>query len=115
VRALVRCTAELRPGLAIGLVVYQALRVKRSSVPSYTEDDYLQDVMVKLMSCTAWDHTRGSASVFVRVVARSVLRDHARREARRGWSVKPTPPTRGDTRCVSRAPDRKLWDFGAVA
>jgi DNA-directed RNA polymerase specialized sigma24 family protein len=92
---MLRSSQELRPGLPIGLVVYQALRVKRSSVPSYTEDDYLQDVMVKLMSCTAWSHTRGPASVFVRVVARSVLRDHARREARRGWGVKPTPPPPG--------------------
>ncbi len=114
-KALRRCSVELRPGLPIGLVVFQALRVKRDSWPRYSDDDYLQDVACKLLGCVGWDPSRGAATVFVRVVARSVLRDYARREARRGVGVKPTPPTRGVACRTSRAQDGKLSSFGVCA
>jgi DNA-directed RNA polymerase specialized sigma24 family protein len=115
VRALSLSLVEVVPGVPLALVVRQAMRVKRASMPWYSAEDFVQDVVVKLLGCIGWDSRRGAAAVFVRVVARSVLRDQARRDARRALSVKPTPPTRGGTRRISRAQDRKLCDFGACA
>lgn len=64
-------------------VVREALRVKGRRYPRYERDDYTQDVLLYLLMAKPYDPTRGSQALYVRVVARSVLRAWVRRRTRR--------------------------------
>lgn len=78
------------------LVVVEARRVKGRRYRDYDTEDYLQDVAVRLLIARRWDAARGPAAVYVRMLARTVLREWMRRSARRHRLVaQPTPPQAG--------------------
>lgn len=64
-------------------VMREALRVKGRRYPRYERDDFTQDVLLHLLMAKAYDPSRGTQELYVRVVARSVLRAWVRRRTRR--------------------------------
>lgn len=70
-------------GVPWSVVRTEAMRVKRRHLPAYEAEDFVQDVALRLLSWAKWNPSRGGRRVFVRVVARSCLRDWARRGGRR--------------------------------
>ncbi len=65
------------------IVRHEALVVKGSRCAEYEREDYLQDVSIRMMLARPYDPTRAPPQVYVRVIARTVLRDWMRRHGRR--------------------------------
>ncbi len=56
---------------------------KRGALPAYEHEDYVQDVLVRLLTSRGYDPRRGNRQAYARIVARSVLKDRYRKEGRR--------------------------------